>query len=305
MRLNLFLFAGLVAGTAAPSAFPISLTNFNQLVVFGDSLSDTGNNYIATNGRGLDNLGTNYWAGRFTDGPTTTPATDGPIGNWVDQFSARAGFANSMPSLAGGTNYAFGGASTGSAQYYDIGNQLADFSSAHPAGGPSGALYVFWGGANDLRDPGVNPAAAADSLYQNILTLAAGDSKTFLWFNLPGSTGLAATFNAQWSLDLQELHEAGINVIGVNVSNLFTRINANPATFGFTDVTNPAQGLTGVNPNNYLFWDTRRHPTTATHALIADLAFSDVVNAPEPFNVGLVLAGLAGFLSLRQFRRKH
>lgn len=54
-----------------------SAATINQLVVFGDSLSDNGNAVSALGGT----LPGNYAPNAFTDGPNTTRATGaGPIG---------------------------------------------------------------------------------------------------------------------------------------------------------------------------------------------------------------------------------
>ncbi|HEY9299269.1 MAG TPA: SGNH/GDSL hydrolase family protein, partial [Phormidium sp.] len=75
-----------------------------------------------------------------------------------------------------------------------------------------------------------------------------------------------------------------INIIPVDVFTLFNNAIANPAAFGFTNVTNnvlPGAGVDpslrgfpipgGVNPNEYLFWDLV-HPTTRAHSFVADTA---------------------------------
>src|SRR5215212_9367238 len=72
------LHAAFLAGMLASS--PAMPENFPALVVFGDSLSDTGN------------------AGRFSNGPV-----------WVEHVARRIG-ARLRPSAEGGTNHAVGGA---------------------------------------------------------------------------------------------------------------------------------------------------------------------------------------------------
>ena len=68
------------------------------VVVFGDSLSDTGNLFAATGGT---NPIPPYFNGRFSNGPV-----------WVETLAASLGLPVN-PSLLGGTNYAFAGAVTG------------------------------------------------------------------------------------------------------------------------------------------------------------------------------------------------
>jgi outer membrane lipase/esterase len=99
-----------MAGTAS---------GFEQIVVFGDSLSDSGN------------------AGRFSNGPV-----------WVEYLAERLGLVL-QPSRAGGSNYAVGGArldpQSGS-------NSLRAQADAYLrcSRASSGALYIVYGGANDV-----------------------------------------------------------------------------------------------------------------------------------------------------------
>src|SRR5271166_265204 len=68
-----------------------------NLVVFGDSLADVGNISLATGGA-IPNSAI-YYQGRFSSGPI-----------WVDTLAKYLGQPAVQPSLAGGLDYAFGGA---------------------------------------------------------------------------------------------------------------------------------------------------------------------------------------------------
>src|SRR5262245_65983712 len=72
---------------------------FSEVIVFGDSISDTGNGYIFTGGFAA---GPPYFDGRFSNGPV-----------WVEALAQELGLPVPTPSLNGGTNYAIGGEETG------------------------------------------------------------------------------------------------------------------------------------------------------------------------------------------------
>jgi len=290
--------------------------SLSQLVVFGDSLSDTGNVYIATGG--AEPAPPAYTAGLFTDGPDSFPSTSGPQGIWIQQLAGMMGLPSPAPYLAGGTNYAFGGALTG----YDptfgsggepyVGDQVNLYLAGHPTGVPSNSLYVFWAGANDLFN-GVTPQTAVANLTANINTLFHAGAKDFLWLDLPplGDTphilslgpGASAAFNllsqeynADWlaSIGLLEAQDPGISIIGVDDYSLVLSMINDPSKYGFMNVNIPAQGL-NVDPNTYLFWDGV-HPTTEGHYQVAKFAYQNIT--PEPpaaALLGTVL--LAGFVA--------
>jgi phospholipase/lecithinase/hemolysin len=279
----------------SPLGLASPIGSVNQLVVFGDSLSDNGNAAIFAAGLGIP----------------FPPLSNGPL--WVDHLAAKLSLPDPQPFLAltGGTNYAVATAQTGSNGLSGVSDQLAVFAAAHPGGAPADALYTLWAGANDIFN-GANPVLAADNIFNNILSLAAGGGKNFLWLNMPdlGLTPRAvaagavvpanlasSAFNAEWAIDLAGLQAQGINVIGVNVEALFTQIVADPGAFGFSNVTAPGQGQ--ANPNSFLFWDDE-HPTTAGHALVADLAFADLA-VPEPASIAFAALGL---LSLVVWKRR-
>ena len=328
MRAKLSALLTVLLITPLCAALAASVGSLNQLIVFGDSLSDNGNASILTGGAQpgpnyatRNYTGISFPVGYFTDGTNTTPSTSGPTGLWIDQFAAKLNVSDPTPAspLVGGTNYAVGSATTGtSLPPIGIGDQVTAFTIAHLTGAPSNALYTFWGGADDVEN-GLSPITGANNIYQYILTLSGEGAKHFLWLNLPllGETpkGMASgsatawnaasvAFNTQWGMDLSKLHGQGIDVVGVDIGSLFTGIVDNPSAYGLTNVTTPAQGLSGVNPNQYLFWDDQ-HPTTAGDALIADLAFRDLTAVPEPLGIGLLLVGFCGILALQGSVRRR
>ena len=91
---------------------------YTSIVVFGDSLSDTGNVAHLTEAKyGVRIPGpvADYTDGRFTDGADTVPAAQNYFGVWIEQLAATLPSKPEIKdSLDGGTDYAYGFATTGS-----------------------------------------------------------------------------------------------------------------------------------------------------------------------------------------------
>src|ERR1700678_4459883 len=142
--------------------------NYTSIVVFGDSLSDTGNDAHVFQGiYGFRFPGPifDYTDGRFTDGFDTFPSAQKYDGVWVEQL---AGMFPAKPavkdSLDGGKDYAYGFATTGggtsvfalpapynsfSFNIDNIGLQITNYLATHPKIDDK-TLFVVWGGAIDV-----------------------------------------------------------------------------------------------------------------------------------------------------------
>lgn len=152
----------LFAAMGLPAAANASLQTLSDLFVFGDSLSDGGNSGIvsrAATGGSITYPPSPYYNGQYSNGPVAVEYL------W-QSYNGSASFA---PSLAGGTNYAIGGATTGlesfnsvtpstgalAPAYNQLSNnwQLNDFAS-QLAGGrtfdPATSLFVVWLFPNDV-----------------------------------------------------------------------------------------------------------------------------------------------------------
>ncbi len=334
----MFLSAAVAAAMSACAAARANTLPFNKVVVFGDSLSDVGNLAAAT-----ANSATHYPApppayapGEYTDGADTTPSTN-ILGVWVQQLNNN--FLNFSPlkaSLLGGTDYAYADAVTGTygtgvgSQIPGMQTQVNTFLTGSPAA-PANALYTFLGGANDIAQAAAsNPftidtaaATAAINIDHEIQQIYNAGGRDFMWVNLPplnltpaaiaagtlaqaAAASATATFNSAWQSDITSLQAAnpGIHIIGENAYALTNTVVANPAKYGFTNTTTPAQGLSNVNPNHYFFWDTT-HPTTAADQLLASQAFHDINTTfvPEPSAILLLAVGACCTVPLRRRRR--
>jgi outer membrane lipase/esterase len=289
-----------------------SATDFSNVIVFGDSLSDSGNIALASG---------SPVPMRFTTNPGTTTA---------ENVATGLGFTLA-PSLAGGTDYAFGGAGlvNNVAAVPTLPQQLQMYLGANGGKADSNALYQVWGGANDifyltgaLTDPNAIATGAANAA-QTELGLLAGlqgaGARYVVVYNLPdlgktpsaaaggaaaqaGATQLAVLYNGVLNSGIAQLSNNGLNVIPVNTYALLNEVIANPSAYGFANVTAPAcTGGSGSSiecgpqgsgapvtyapgtDQTYLFADGV-HPTTAAHAMLGQYVLS-VIRAPEQISL--------------------
>ncbi|GGY30037.1 lipase [Rhodanobacter panaciterrae] len=149
--------AGAIAATLLFSS-AAAATDFSKVVVFGDSLSDNGNISLATAPGIQPPL-------RFTTNP-------GHVA--IENVASKLGLALS-PSLAGGSDYAWGGAGvlTNSPGTPAAVPTLTGQVNAYLAGGAvdGNALYSIWGGANDIFYAATSAGAGATAqqlINQNV-----------------------------------------------------------------------------------------------------------------------------------------
>ena len=272
-------------------SLPAAAQSYSRLFVLGDSLSDDGNLYKAV--FGLYPPSPPYYKGRFSNGPV-----------WVENLAPKLGLT-----FNAATDYAYGGAETGSANAGSglpgMKQQSDSLLKAYPAGDPA-ALYIVWGGGNDYLDGATDTMTPVNNLVGYVKALAATGARNFVVPNLPdlgrapGSrntasaaslTQRAVSHNANLAAALQTLRTQlpTCNIVLFNVYAEFNRILANPAAYGFTNTTDQAMQATGANPDTYLFWDDV-HPTAAAHRLIAADAYALLL---PPVSGAVTLEGLS------------
>ena len=223
--------AALAIGAAA-LAGPAQAGPFSDLVIFGDSLSDTGNVLSLTQAFTSNPFPVFPGAeGRFSNGPVWTELLAAGLG--LPSAAAPANLLLVGPPLApslqviptgvqGGHNFAYGGARTGlggsAGATTGLLGQLAAwngnvFTSSLSRAADPNALYVVVAGGNDLRDArtahgGTDAAAAAArsasaaeaarNVVNSLGLLAQAGARHFLIASMPdlGGTPEAVDLNA-------------------------------------------------------------------------------------------------------------
>ena len=298
----------LVIGLPAVSNAQVT---FEDVFIFGDSLSDGGNIYALT--------------GETSKAPyLPVPTRPYAIGGhhfsngktWAERFAQNLNDTNGgKPSITGpgkNGNYAFGGArarSGSSSSSPDSAAQVAMYLGDYRGASPD-ALYVIQFGGNDLRDALVagaaDPAAvgpiiqaAITELTGSIQTLYFAGARIFLVANSPnlahapavkfsGASGIAGILTGLYNGGLEgglqqlELLLPGIVIYRLDMAGFTDAVVENPGDFGLTDVNFPCLSFLTAsdakcdNPEEHLFWDGL-HPTAAAHNELANAATA-VVN---------------------------
>ena len=266
----------LLAAALACAALPAAAQTYTQTVFFGDSLTDSGwfrPTLVQLAGPSANALG------RFSTNPTL---------NWADYVAAYYG-GNSNSANQGGTNYAVGGARTGTEESAtlapgvtlpvpSLSAQIGNYLAANGGRADPDALYTVWGGGNDLfeitdgADPATTMAGAVGAQIGNVAALTGAGARYVVVATVP-DLGLTPAFRAQgpqaqglgtqlsvaYNTALFDgLAGSGLRVIPLDTFTLLHEIVANPAAYGISNVTgtacNPqitAQSLT-CNPGTYV-----------------------------------------------------
>jgi phospholipase/lecithinase/hemolysin len=179
-----------------------ALPTYSTIYAFGDSLSDAGDLSLTTTaGLATEPVSPPYFQESYGSIPGNV-FSNGPT--WVQNLSIALGLGVLAPSLAGGTDFAYGGAETGSVpqnaseptiRAISLPAQLAAFKAAEPSPSPT-ALYTLSIGANDILDILDNAALTAQQQTTDITDsvaaeisfvqqLGAAGAKNLLVLNVP------------------------------------------------------------------------------------------------------------------------
>ncbi|UJR08046.1 hypothetical protein I4U23_012323 [Adineta vaga] len=272
-----FLFLSIFA-----SVIGVRIYRFDRAVIFGDSLTDTGNVYKLTNYTWPISP---YYQGRFCNGP-----------NWVDRVN-----------ISEKLNYAFAGGTTDNAvvQGYSksltvpvpgLRQQISSYinSSSSTMMNFNRTMYILWAGGNDLvYNPTMNSSTFVNSYLNAVKDLIALGGQNFLIFNAPPIQifpyfsrqnksayyiSLTNAVNTDLTTGINALKTTypNISLQKYDVYTLFTKIMANQS-FPFSNTVDrcwDVYNFTAVavfcqDPSTYIFLDSF-HVTSTIHQLIAD-----------------------------------
>ena len=305
----------LAAALALAAAPALAGDAFSRTVFFGDSLTDAG--YfrpllIQQAGPGAAILG------RFTTNPGLTWA------EWLADYYGTNASANGNGQS--GDNYAVGGAMVATDRNGppfgltpSLRTQTTNYLAANGGRADPDALYTVWGGANDLFSISANPSqaqqiigAAVTAQVGIVGTLQGAGARYVLVPNIP-DLGITPSFLAQGAAAAAQgtmistaynnalyggLSTNGLRVIPVDTFAFLREVVANPAQYGFANVTgtacqpqitaqsltcNPGTYVTPSAPDTYLFADGV-HPGARAHRIIADLAIA-MIEGPRQIAV--------------------
>lgn len=170
---------------------------YEAFYVFGDSLSDTGNDLFLTKLQKLDpplppseSPHKTYYQGRFSNGPVAAEY----LWRQLRNDAALVPFlSNPSMALTGGISFAFGGSTSGYLNQMPGGlfvpgvlGQIELYRKALKGKQPKTKLYVVWTGANDyLMGRTEQPGEVVINIVKAVQTLYSLGARDFLIPNLP------------------------------------------------------------------------------------------------------------------------
>lgn len=296
---------------------------FSKLVVFGDSLSDTGNLAIV-------DLPAPYFDNRISNGPVLADLIALEIG-------ANAERSGHLLGSSQGFNYAVSGGNILGSDPEDLSLQISAYLQRVGGTADPNALYLVFMGGNDIRGLRSQPslgvaqsqiASIVARLELSISRLVDAGARTFIVPNVanigripetlmreaqePGTRARAEFYTQRYNTALSQMLQAyqqdeRLTLVEFDLFSAFELVLNEPARFGFNSVT---EGC--FDPSSFdveleclLFGFERRaffdqlHPSSATNQIIFDSLKGQIPSptAAVEQNNGLIAAILALLLA--------
>ena len=282
--------------------FPIGSTaepSFREIIVFGDSLSDTGNLASLPEFGFLNNP---PFDRGFSNGPRAVEVLANSIGLDVDPSLHLVG-------LPVGTNFAVSGARARGTNPIDLPAQIGTFLLNNGGTAPSDALYVVFIGGNDVRDARDEPNEhlakgiirdAVKSINLSVRSLVAAGAKAIMVVNVPDigatpesqqssdeelserATELTKQFNKELSGRMHRIErDLNLDLIDFNLFQFFRFVIKNSVAVGFTNNDDACfSSVTFIfhpdcNFDKFVFFD-ELHPTKRVHERVGRALFAVV-----------------------------
>lgn len=297
------LWVSMMALLFSWGSFAVSL---NQVVVFGDSLSDNGNLYEYMKHRFPPSPP--YYQGRFSNGPV-----------WVEHLLTMYYHDKAPAHLL---DYAFGGAGVSTPDNDDVlftlNREVDAYLLAHHDQAEASSLFVIWIGANNylaLQDEVAQGVTMVnEGIKTNLERLIAKGAKQLLVINLPDVSQspvakivddadtlaylheCSVQHNAQLHLTAEavQAQHPDVHVIYFDANAMVAEVLKDPAKAGFSNTTDTCLPMNSPSPvamhsmltmtphalssesleavsrcEGYVFFDLV-HPTTLAHQRMAE-----------------------------------
>lgn len=276
-------------------------TTVNNVVVFGDSLSDTGNLYAYMDKQVPQSPP--YYEGRFTNGPV-----------WVEHLM-KAYYPNEAAN-AHLSNFSFGGAGVSEVEdgpLFTLKGEVDAYLLAHNNKASAESLYVIWIGANNyLGVPEDKDLAVSDvmtGIRHDLKRIIDAGAKHVLLVNIPDLSITPFAIEADLQADMKmysikhnhelallkndfEQSYSDVQFLLLDVNEIIGDIFEHPELYGFTNVSNTCyeESIEQNSSNNvlamvasvkagqgnsacdgHLFFDPV-HPAKGAHELMAKKA---------------------------------
>jgi phospholipase/lecithinase/hemolysin len=285
------------------------------LYVFGDSLVDAGNVAIAT-GNTIPDPAQGYYQGRFNNGL-----------NYVDYLNQTLNGANTVASLAGGTNFAWGGSRAigngfGGFPTPGLPQQLGGYLATTGGLADPNGLYVINFGGNDLfgiasgDTGGLTPEQVVNLLIGNtvgaVQALSAGGAGKILVTGIPvgGAQGMFVDGLLQAALTAVE-PTLSAKLYRYSYLDFYTRFGSDPTAYNFPAVVNYATPCLDAEPvvngnincTGYFSYDGTHFTAQVQRGIGRDVI--QLLAVPEPSSWAMLIAGfgLVGAVMRQQRRR--